>query len=175
MNLAHRGMVVDTKCRCKQADQETSWHALWVCTQLENLREDWSVMPKVVYCSGENVLGFLDGWSVRIDRNMFCILCVALWRAWFLRNSLVHDPSGHADGDILSWATNFVSEFHVGNNNIVRANSQPTVNINIWIPPDPGVFKPKCDVAIDKQMGTNHFHTQIKQNKTSNKPFLQSN
>ncbi|KAK1549027.1 hypothetical protein Q3G72_033910 [Acer saccharum] len=117
-------MVVDPKCpRCKQADLETSWHALWGCNQLENLRKDWAVMSEVVIVL-ENLR---EDWSVMSKVENFLDGC---------------------------WARNFVPEFHVGNNNIVRANSQPTVNINSWIPPDPGVFKPNCDVAIDKQMGT---------------------
>ncbi|TXG69356.1 hypothetical protein EZV62_004291 [Acer yangbiense] len=47
------------------------------------------------------------------------LLCVILWRVWFLRNQLVHSECRQDVDNVVLWSNEFLAKFHVANNSDV--------------------------------------------------------
>ena len=50
---------------------------------------------------------------------------------------------------MVDWACNFIGEFLSVNLVKNRLSAPSSPNSPIWIPPDPGIYKTNCDIAID--------------------------
>ncbi|KAK2635038.1 hypothetical protein Ddye_029830 [Dipteronia dyeriana] len=54
----------------------------------------------------------------RLDKDKLALLCVVMWRVWFLRNQLVHN-CGHGGHQIVEelflWSSSFMVDFKAGN------------------------------------------------------------
>ena len=76
------------------------------------------------------------------------LLCVVLWRNWFLRNQTIHGENCNHETDVVPWSRSFLDEFMAAMNGDNESNGGGRVKAR-WQPPLEGVYKINTDVALD--------------------------
>ncbi|KAK0598187.1 hypothetical protein LWI29_032371 [Acer saccharum] len=69
--------------------------------------------------SDEVAKDFFFYCSQNLGKKDLELLCVILWRVWFLRNQLVHSECRQDVDNVVLWSNEFLAEFHVANNSVV--------------------------------------------------------
>ncbi|KAK2664583.1 hypothetical protein Ddye_003157 [Dipteronia dyeriana] len=77
------------------------------------------------------------------------LLCVVLWRLWYVRNQIVHGKAHNGQEDMVSWCASFLRDFK-GANEVTYVNRGVVAEKwTRWVPPDHNLYKLNCDVALD--------------------------
>ncbi|KAI9181839.1 hypothetical protein LWI28_019185 [Acer negundo] len=109
--LSRRKMHVDPRCPLCKCKNESILHALWVCRLL---KVDCLLWPSVNgRCSGGAVyfLEFILDCFHHLNYENMGLLCVVLWRNWYIRNVRVHGSKCDAGINNLEWAHHFLRDY----------------------------------------------------------------
>ncbi|KAK0603126.1 hypothetical protein LWI29_001656 [Acer saccharum] len=77
------------------------------------------------------------------------LLCVVLWRMWYLRNLLVHGRVSTGQEDIVCWCAGFMRDYMEANEYAYGCREQVLPSQISWQPPEESSYKLNCDAALD--------------------------
>ncbi|KAK3188279.1 hypothetical protein Dsin_027840 [Dipteronia sinensis] len=102
---------------------------------------------KVLCVSKISFLHVLKFW----EKKELELLCVVLWRVWFLRNQLVQGVGWHGLETVVPWSEDFLADFMVVNGVFGIQREHVRQNEIKWHHPEVGFFNLNIDAAIDVQ------------------------
>ena len=86
INLARRKVPVSGMCPVCSSSFETTVHALWCCSGLKVVR---FMFGSLNGWNGDTRGSFQDFLGHSLSEDQLILLCIVLWRVWFLRNQLL--------------------------------------------------------------------------------------
>ncbi|KAK2638080.1 hypothetical protein Ddye_025875 [Dipteronia dyeriana] len=93
---------------------------------------------------------FLQSCFHRLQSDEVALLCIIMWRIWFLPNNKVHCWEGSLVlVNVYTWAVEFLNNFRIaitvdgGNRGLDNSTGV------VWQDPSVGIFKVNCDAALD--------------------------
>ncbi|KAK3230321.1 hypothetical protein Dsin_002202 [Dipteronia sinensis] len=152
LNLAKRGMKIDSGCPICRKKLESTGHALWSCTKLKQVcSSSASFLQHLKWAEHIQPVDFLLSCSNILTQSEMKVLCVFLWRIWWRRNLLVHQASSRCDENVVRWALNFVNELREACSlNVTHSISSVQLQQQVvqWCSPVVGIYKVNTDAAI---------------------------
>ncbi|KAK3225336.1 hypothetical protein Dsin_005198 [Dipteronia sinensis] len=122
------GIKLNVKCQCCNSDDESTLHALW------NYRKP---CHEFIYVN-----------SRRLSMDDLSLLCVYVWRIWYLRNSFLFDYKVTDIKSTIGLCKNCLSNYY---NSYGKATASPEHLPGIWSPPNLGSFKLNCTAVTDSR------------------------
>ncbi|KAK3199406.1 hypothetical protein Dsin_022821 [Dipteronia sinensis] len=149
VNIAKRKVPVDGICPVCNKHFETTLHSLWGCSGLKLVRTAFRSLRGSNCGNFVGFQDFLNFCSSELTQEELVLLCVILWRNWFLRNKSVHGGGRDEMGSVVDWCKGFVEDFRdVNAVPVVRDQVQISEPIR-WKPPREGLYKLKTDAALN--------------------------
>ncbi|KAK3227154.1 hypothetical protein Dsin_007016 [Dipteronia sinensis] len=148
-NLAKRGMKVDNSCSLCQARYESTIHALWCCPSLEHVRAICLALYGIRVPNHSLFIDFMILCMNQLLVKDVELLCMVIWRIWYIRNGMVHSSAIIHDVDVVAWAIACLDDYREAN--ALKVNivwDQGLLSDLLWYPPSVGVFKMNTDAAI---------------------------
>ncbi|KAK3224549.1 hypothetical protein Dsin_011574 [Dipteronia sinensis] len=149
-----REELVRNRCPLCMREIETTWHALWGCRLLKDIRVS---LPSIQDGMVGNMGKFLDFLLIcfeQLSREDMVLLCMVMWRIWSLRNSKVHGASIGEVVDLVSWARTYLSDFQGSDVPLMEERTQKKSDGGVvWRPLNMGVYKLNCDADVDQARG----------------------
>ncbi|KAK3224596.1 hypothetical protein Dsin_004458 [Dipteronia sinensis] len=146
--LANRSSSRLGKCQCCKSNDETTFHALWDCRKISHVRREWADSHPGSSGTLTNFMGFTYDNSRRLGKEDLSLLCVIVWRTWYLRNSFLFNSKVSDIKSTLGWCKAFLSNYSSCNGkDTAIPNHLPT----ILSPRLLGSFKINCSVVSDSR------------------------
>jgi hypothetical protein len=168
VNKCKRTLETDNTCTICGHSDENEYHAVVACTKSRALRHEmrkhWN-LPKeqAFWHTGVDWLQVLLNRCDGDSRNKILLL---LWRAWHLRENIVHGDGKEHLMSSVSFLVKYEHDFRraTDRNNPPGHNcgqdlygdrrvQAPVAVVTNWIPPPPGVAKLNTDAAFEAQSG----------------------
>ncbi|KAK3222428.1 hypothetical protein Dsin_009453 [Dipteronia sinensis] len=115
VNLARRNISVGCLCPVCCNSFETTVHALWGCSRLKKVRNMYGFLHGVNFANSLCFQDFFSSCTQNLGKKELELLCVVLWRVWFLRNKLVQGVGQRGLENVVPWSEEFLEEFMVVN------------------------------------------------------------
>ncbi|KAK3195485.1 hypothetical protein Dsin_026795 [Dipteronia sinensis] len=112
LNLCRRGITINSICPLYASKDESSWHALWGYSCLEDIRRELPLAKPWVGGRGIQFYDFIYHYFENLDKAQHKEDPVVLWKNWFNMNQKVNGFKKKAIvDDVVGWSRSYVSEF----------------------------------------------------------------
>ncbi|KAK3226496.1 hypothetical protein Dsin_006358 [Dipteronia sinensis] len=99
------------------------------------------------------VLDFLLSCRYRLVTEKFEVVCIILWKHWYLRDNIVHRSLSLCDFYLVSWSYSFLEDYQSANKRVDVLPLEENMVSNSWSPPVEGLFKLNNGASIDEKGG----------------------
>ncbi|XP_060964152.1 uncharacterized protein LOC115722573 [Cannabis sativa] len=151
LELAKRGMVIDTHCELCTFQNENICHALWHCPKVQNV---WKLFgfPKLIPLNLTKVADVLWWVHEHLPNEEFFKFMGLTWLVWQRRNNFVFQHKILDENIWTSWAIDLIST-HLEPHQ--KTSKNPAMKLNFaWIPPPQNYFLINTDASlIARQQG----------------------
>jgi hypothetical protein len=171
-----RKLEVDSVCNICGREEENSFHAIVTCTKSRALRQEmrkvWDLPPehKFAFTGPE----WLQNLLQNVNTHQRSQVLMLLWRAWHLRNDIVHGKGQETIARSVAFLRGYDSflqdkrdKHHanpglnspitvsdpITNGSIIVANRNCTVTNSVWTPPKVNELKMNVDAAFCAKTG----------------------
>ncbi|KAK3222493.1 hypothetical protein Dsin_009518 [Dipteronia sinensis] len=151
-NITRRGVRSDGLCAACKTSMETTFHALWNCNRLKEIRKEWKLQTPSLGMDTGNFFDYVFDYFSKISGDNKELFCVLLWRIWFRRNSFAHGSSPVDSSDMIGWSKKFLEDYHAIDGKHGKMMNVAQVNNGLqtgWSPPDKDLYKTNCGIALD--------------------------
>uniref|UniRef100_A0A803PZ98 Reverse transcriptase domain-containing protein n=1 Tax=Cannabis sativa TaxID=3483 RepID=A0A803PZ98_CANSA len=145
LELAKRGMVIDTHCELCTFQNEDICHALWHCSKVQNI---WKLFgfPKLIPLNLTKAADVLWWLHEHLPNEEFFKFMGLTWLVWQRRNNFVFQHKILDEKIWTSWAIDLIST-HLEPHQ--KTSKNPAMKLNsAWIPPPQNYFLINTDASL---------------------------
>ncbi|KAK3225380.1 hypothetical protein Dsin_005242 [Dipteronia sinensis] len=143
----NRGLPNDCVCPGSERSFETTIHAVWGCVRLKPLRKECGFMEGFHWKQFMHFREFFISCINCLHADQLALLCIILWRVWFLRNQIVHsNKKGDVHG-VVNWSRAFLMKYQGAIASCVLREA-PVQQMSVrWNPPTGDMYKVNVDAS----------------------------
>ncbi|KAF4364749.1 hypothetical protein F8388_013780 [Cannabis sativa] len=145
MELAKRGMALDTKCNLCTFHDENICHALWHCPKVKNIWKYFG-FHKIIPTHIQQAADVLWWLKDHLPKENFIKFMGLTWLVWQRRNNFVFQHKIIDDKIWTNWALDLVSQHLEQHQQPKKTNAEH--QIYTWKPPPPNVFLINTDASL---------------------------
>ena len=146
VNLVHKKIIQDNRCKVCKFEAETGIHALWNCGVARDVWAGCSI--RLQKCTGEqgDILQLMELIIACLSTDDLELFLVQAWIIWNQRNGLIHGKQLQPPEVLTKRAQDFLAEFRQAN---VQLSASPNIPCpSRWRPPPVEHFKLNFDASI---------------------------